>query len=207
MIFNFRNFTSVHSMISQRNQIQIQWYLIPWIHLRVLFLKIPNLLISITDSSSDLIKLKEIIKEFSLIPCGFNRYLLLYPSIRDLILKLVSLEFILTVDRVFSMTIRSRSVNSPFLSSLAKMLGLHNLFYSISPSSIILFFCVEREKRSHISLSPSPSILPLLWAKARWWWLVLIASHLLFFLSPTHFLKPIASLSPLFLFYFKYLHP
>ena len=46
----------------------------------------------------------------SLIPYGFDPYLPLYPSIRELFWKLVSLDFILTWDCVFSTTSRSRSV-------------------------------------------------------------------------------------------------
>ena len=70
-----------------------------------------NFLISITISSFDLIKFKEIF-QISLIPCGFDPYLLVYRSISDLILKLVSLDIILTLDRVFSTTIHSQFVNA-----------------------------------------------------------------------------------------------
>ena len=65
MIFSFGNFTSVYSMISPQNQTQIQWFSIPWIRLWFLFLKISNCPISIIISSSDSIKFKEIIKNFS----------------------------------------------------------------------------------------------------------------------------------------------
>ena len=61
MILFFRNFSHVHSMISPRILIQIQWFLFPWIHLRVLFPKISKPLISIHISSSNLIKFKKII--------------------------------------------------------------------------------------------------------------------------------------------------
>ena len=64
MIFIFGNFTSLHSMISPRNQSQILWFFIPWIRLQVFFLKRLNFIISISDSSSDLIKFEEIIKKF-----------------------------------------------------------------------------------------------------------------------------------------------
>ena len=50
--------------------------------------------------------------EISLIPCGFNPYLPLYPSIRDIFIKLVSLELFLTLDRVQLMTTRSGFVKS-----------------------------------------------------------------------------------------------
>ena len=49
----------------------------------------------------------------SLIPYGFDPYLPLYPSIQINYIKLVSLNFILTWDCVFSKTSRSRSVNHP----------------------------------------------------------------------------------------------
>ena len=42
--------------------------------------------------------------EISLFPCGFDLYLPLYPSIRIIFIKLVSLELFLTRDRVKSMT-------------------------------------------------------------------------------------------------------
>ena len=48
--------------------------------------------------------------EISLFPCGFDPYLLLYPSIRLIFIKLVSLDFFLTQDRVFFMTSKSRSI-------------------------------------------------------------------------------------------------
>ena len=51
-------------MISLRNQIKIQWFFIPWICLRVLFPKISNCLISITILSSDLVKFKEIFRNY-----------------------------------------------------------------------------------------------------------------------------------------------
>ena len=50
---------------------------------------------------------KDIFQIF-LILCGFDPYLPLYPSIRELIFKLVSLDFILTQHRVYSMTARIR---------------------------------------------------------------------------------------------------
>ena len=64
MIFHFENYPSLRSSISPRNQSQIRWFFIPWNHLEVLFHKIPFSLISIIDSSSDLIKFKEIIRNF-----------------------------------------------------------------------------------------------------------------------------------------------
>ena len=50
--------------------------------------------------------------EITLIPCGFDPYSPLHPSICDLILKLVSLDTVLTLDRVFSTTSWSRFVIS-----------------------------------------------------------------------------------------------
>ena len=123
MILFFRNFSHVHSMISSRNLLQIQWFFIPWIRLRVLFPKISNFLISIHISLSDLIKFKEIIK-INLIPYGFDPYSPLYPSIRIYFLKLVSLILILTLKRVFSMTSRSQFVT---LWSQSKCLHTPNL--------------------------------------------------------------------------------
>ena len=64
MIFIFGKFTYVHLMSSLQNQIQIEWFLIPWILLHVLFHKISIFPISIIDSSFDLIKFEEIIKNF-----------------------------------------------------------------------------------------------------------------------------------------------
>ena len=50
--------------------------------------------------------------EISLIPCGFDLYLPLYPSIRDIFIKLVSLDLILTRDRVQLTTSWSPSANN-----------------------------------------------------------------------------------------------
>ena len=60
--------------------------------------------------------------EITLIPCGFDPYSPLHPSICVYFLKLVSFDIILTLDRVFSMTSRSRSITHPhthFLSHLS----------------------------------------------------------------------------------------
>ena len=56
---------------------------IPWNRLEVLFHKISFSPISIIDSSSDLMKSKRS-SETSLIPCGFDPHLPLYPSIQDI---------------------------------------------------------------------------------------------------------------------------
>ena len=53
--------------------------------------------------------------KITLILCGVDPYLLIYPSIHDLILKLVSLDIILTSDHVFSMNSRSRFFSVPIL--------------------------------------------------------------------------------------------
>ena len=47
----------------------------------------------------------------SLFPCGFDPYLLLYPSIQIIFMKLVSLELFLTLGHVKSTTSRSRLVS------------------------------------------------------------------------------------------------
>ena len=49
--------------------------------------------------------------KISLILSGFNPYLPLYSSIRELIFKLVSLDFVLTRHRVYSMTARIGFIN------------------------------------------------------------------------------------------------
>ena len=77
--------------------------MIPWNHLEVLFHNLPFSPISIIDSLSDLIKFEET-SEISLIPYGFDPYLPLYPSIQDIFIKLVSLDFVLTLDCVQLMT-------------------------------------------------------------------------------------------------------
>ena len=81
-----------------------------WIRIGVIFLNILNCLISKLNSSSDLIEFQRYLKN-SLIFCGFDPYLPLYPSIRELIFKLVSWDFILTRDRVYSRTARVCFVN------------------------------------------------------------------------------------------------
>ena len=77
--------------------------MIPWNRLEVLFHNLPFSPISIIDSLSDLIKFEET-SEISLIPYGFDPYLPLYPSIQDIFIKLVSLDFVLTLDCVQLMT-------------------------------------------------------------------------------------------------------
>ena len=64
MIFNFGKITSLRSSISSRNQSQIRWILIPWNRLEVFFHNLSFSPIYIIDSSSDLIKIEEIIKDF-----------------------------------------------------------------------------------------------------------------------------------------------
>ena len=59
-ILFFKNFSPIHSMVSLRILIQIQWFLILWIYLRVLFPKISNCLISINISLSNWIKFENI---------------------------------------------------------------------------------------------------------------------------------------------------
>ena len=52
-----------HSLISRRILIQIEWFSIPWICLRVFFPNILRSLISHLKSSSDLIKFEEYLKD------------------------------------------------------------------------------------------------------------------------------------------------
>ena len=83
-------------MISPRLLIQIEWFLIPWIRLWVIFLNLPFFLISITNSSSDLIIFCKRSLENTLFPCGFDPYLPLCPSIWDIFIKWVNLALFFT---------------------------------------------------------------------------------------------------------------
>ena len=66
-----------------------------------------------------------------LIACGFDPYLPLYPSIHELFLKLVSLHFVLNLDRVYSTTTWSRLVSYiPIKSPLFFWYGTIFLFIS-----------------------------------------------------------------------------
>ena len=114
MILTFRNFLPLGSSISPRNQDQFRWFLILWKRFEVFFHNILFSPISTIDLSSDLINFEENIKNF-LFPCGFDPYLPLYPSIRIIFIKLVSLEIFLTRDRVKSTTSQFPLVNYIFI--------------------------------------------------------------------------------------------
>ena len=109
MIFDSKIFSPLRISISPRNQVQIRWFLIPWNRFEVLFHNLPFSPISIINSSSDLIKFEEYIKN-SLFPCGFDPYLPLCHSIWVNFPKLVSSILFLTRDRVKSTTSRSHLV-------------------------------------------------------------------------------------------------
>ena len=74
------------------------------IHIGVISLNIFNCIISNLNSLSDLIEFQRYLKKFPNSP--WIPYLLLYSSIRQLIFKLVSLDFVLTRDCVYSTTSR-----------------------------------------------------------------------------------------------------
>ena len=63
MISTFQNFSPLRNSISPRNQIQIQWFLIPWNRFKVYFLKISISPISTINFLSDLIKFEDYVKK------------------------------------------------------------------------------------------------------------------------------------------------
>ena len=64
MILTSENFSPLQIWISPRNQVQIRWFLIPWIRFEVIFLNPPFSLISHLNSSSNLTKLQKISRKY-----------------------------------------------------------------------------------------------------------------------------------------------
>ena len=64
MIFNGRNFSPLQFSISPQNQVQIRWFLIPWIRFEVIFLNQPFSLISHLNLSSNLTKFQKISRKY-----------------------------------------------------------------------------------------------------------------------------------------------
>ena len=137
--------------------------------------------ISIIISSSNLIKFEEIKKKNSLIQCGLDPYLPVYPSIYDLILKLVNLNFILTLDRVFSTSIRFQFVTLP----LQQLLSYCPLLHTLPSASSLSLSHPSDSSLTQLPRQLSPSLMNSLPYSTFFSCIFrLILFQLLFFCSP-----------------------
>ena len=161
-IYIFRKYPFDQSSISPQNQSQIHWFLISWIRLQVLFHKISLSPIFVIDSLSDLIKFEEIIKNFPN-SLWIRHYLALYPSIRELFLKLVSLEFIWTRGHVFSTITRCHLVRRPTLTLAMQAIVVNKNLFLSTAHSLTGTQSRGRVKKNKLSLSPMPKLNTMVW--------------------------------------------